>query len=428
MGPKQEHGYRPPVLRPYRAGYWFGGFNGLTWMIGLGTPLVLLLEQLGGSSVQVGLATSFVFVLYPLQVLATSLLSRFGYQRQMVTAWSVRAVFLGVPMSLAWLAPAEPQPWMANAVVLSVFLFCLCRAFGVAAHVPWLSAILPNEQRGRFWATEGAITSTVGVATLLTCTALFAGLPSYGAFRAVYGMALVGSAMAVVCLLRLPDGPRPAKAPVRDLLGETARLCLRPGLFRHYLGFALLGAIVNSSLGAFSSYYLKAEVGLASSEILSFAAVIFGGQILGAWSIRRALDRTVIGRFFQIGNMIMLPVFLFWLTAVVGETPPLLAFVGASFATGVAMGIMNIAHMTFLPELAPEAKRPVAIAVLGAISGMAGGLSPILWGYALRPEGGATGVDADNFALYFGLGAVISVAVAVLMRWLPDPRIQPMHS
>jgi ketosteroid isomerase-like protein len=29
------------LLRPFRAGYFFGGFNGLTWMMTFGTPMVL---------------------------------------------------------------------------------------------------------------------------------------------------------------------------------------------------------------------------------------------------------------------------------------------------------------------------------------------------------------------------------------------------
>jgi Na+/melibiose symporter-like transporter len=317
---------------------------------------------------------------------------------------------------------------MANFVVLSVFLFCLCRAVGVAAHVPWLSAILPIAQRGRYWATEASITSAVGVVTLLTCTALFASLDSYSAFRAAYGIALVGSTMAVLSLMQLPDGPRPRPFRIHTLVGESAGLCLRPGLFRHYLVFSLLGAVVNSSFGAFSTYYLKAEVGLASSDILSLAAVTFGGQILGAWAIRRGLDRVMIRRFFQVANLILLPVFLFWLRAVLGGTPPLAAFVVASFATGVALGIMNTAHMTFVPEIAPVDDRPVAIAVFGAVSGIAGGLSPMLWGLALRPESGQTGVDGSNFAVFFGLGASISLGVALLIDRLPDPRIDSQGS
>ena len=113
----------PNSLRPFRAGYWFGGFNGLTWMMGLGTPMVLLTEQLGGSAFQVGLASSFIVLLFPIQVVATAALPRFGYQRQMVFGWSCRAFFLGVPLSLAWLAPENPSAWMPRVGSLSC-VFC----------------------------------------------------------------------------------------------------------------------------------------------------------------------------------------------------------------------------------------------------------------------------------------------------------------
>jgi len=108
-----------PSLRPYAAGFWFGGFNGMTWMIGLGTPMVLLAEKLHASTLQVGLATSFVFLLLPLQILATTSLPRLGYQRQMVSAWILRALFLGVPLALAVAAPATPAPWMSSLLVAS---------------------------------------------------------------------------------------------------------------------------------------------------------------------------------------------------------------------------------------------------------------------------------------------------------------------
>ena len=117
-------------LRAFRAGYWFGGFNGLTWMMGLGTPMVLLIEQLGGSTFQVGLAASFVLLLFPVQVLATAALATLGFRRQMVLAWSARALFLLVPLALAWLAPEEPAAWMPGAVGASVFGFCAFRASG----------------------------------------------------------------------------------------------------------------------------------------------------------------------------------------------------------------------------------------------------------------------------------------------------------
>lgn len=417
-------------LRPFRAGYWFGGFNGLTWMMSLGTPMVLLLEHLGASAFQVGLASSFVFVLYPLQVLATASLSRLGFQRQMVTAWSVRGLFLLVPFSIALRAPEAPAEWMAGAVVWSVFGFCFCRAFGVAAHVPWFAGILPDEVRGRFFATEAAVTSSVGVVTLLTCAGLFAALPPYRAFTIVYGIGMFGSLMAVWNLSRLPAGPPPAPSPVREMGGEVLRLCLGPGLFRQYLVLTCVGAVVGSSFTAFAIYYLKSEGGIASSEILGFTAAQFGGQIVGTWAMRRWIDRVLIRRFFQLAQVTIAGVFAYWLGIVSGHTE-WLTFVPLAFAiAGIAMGISNAAHFTFVPEIAPAEKRPVALAIFGAAAGSFQGLSPVLWGLVLRAPNDAPGVDPTAFAAFFVTGIALCAVSLWLLAALPDVRsvMRPVYT
>ena len=136
-------------------------------MIGLGTPMVLFAEALGASALQVGLASSFLYLVLPVQVLATASLARLGYKRQMVMGWWIRALFLLVPLGLALYAPQPPASWMADLFVASVLGFCLLRAFGTAAHLPWMAAILPVEVRGRFFATDHMLTSGLGVGTLL---------------------------------------------------------------------------------------------------------------------------------------------------------------------------------------------------------------------------------------------------------------------
>jgi hypothetical protein len=413
----------PNPLRPFRAGYWFGGFNGLTWMMTFGTPMVLLLERLGGSTFQVGLITSFIFVLYPVQILATSTLERLGFQRQMVLAWTARAVFLLVPLGVAIHAPETPASWTSSLVVSSVFGFCLFRAFGVAAHVPWFAGILPDEVRGRFFATESAVTSAVGVVALLTCAGLFAALPQYQAFRVVFSIALFGSAMAVWSLLQLPAGDRPLPSPVRDMGREMVRLCLGRGLFRQYLVLAAVGSIVGSSFSSFTIYYLKSEAGLESSRLLTFTASQFAGQIAGTWLMRRWIDRVMIRRFFQLAQLVQLAVFAYWLGIATGEARWLEVVALSYFVVGVALGVANTAHMTFLPELSPVGKRPVSIAVFGAVAGTIQGLGPMMWGLALRSDGALPGVDPTGFTIFFALGIATCATSMWLLRSLSDVRV-----
>jgi MFS family permease len=416
----------PRSLHAFRAGYWFGGFNGLTWMMGLGTPMVLLTEQLGGSTFQVGLAVSFVLLLFPVQVLATAALPRLGFQRQMVLAWSARALFLLVPLALALLAPEEPSAWMPSAVVGSVFGFCAFRAVGVAAHIPWFAAILPDELRGRFFATDNAITSVVGVVALLVCAGLFAQLPAYRAFQAAYCIAVTGSALAVWNLLRLPAGPKPPESPLRHMGPEAVRLSARPGLFRQYLVISLLWLLATLPIPAFAAYYLKAATEVPSSEILAYTAVQFVGQIAGAWSIRHWIDRIAIRRFFQLASGVVIVVSLLWLGILSGDGrgTSVLWLVYGLF--GVAIGLSQAAHFTYLPELAVPEKRPVTIAIFGAVVGVLSALAPILWGLALRGGSGAPGIDQPTFALFFAT----AIAMCALGIWLLNslPEVRPSVS
>lgn len=409
-------------LRPFRAGYWFGGFNGLTWMMTFGTPMVLLLEHLGASAFQIGLVTAAVFVLYPIQIVATASLQRCGFQRQMVAAWTLRAFFLLVPLGIAIQAPESPAPWMPGAVVTAVFCFCFFRAFGVACQVPWYAAILPVRHRGHFFATELAVTSAVGVVALLGCAGLFAVLPPYPAFRVVYSVALFGSVMAVWNLLRLPPGPRPAPSPIREMAPETWRLCLRPGLFRQFLVLTAVGAIVGASSVSFTIYYLKTEAGIASSDILGLTAMQFAGSILATFAMRRFIDRVPIRRFFQIAAAVMAVVYAYWLGVVTLAPGWLHVVLPAFFVVGLVAGLNGAAHVTFLPELAPVDKRPIAIAIFGAVSGVLQGVGPMIWGLLLRHPGGGPGVDAPRFAVFFVLGIALCGVSLVLLRSLPDAR------
>src|SRR5690554_4619444 len=118
----------PHSLKPYRSGLCFSMSNAVTWVITLGSPMVLLLQALGATTFQVGLTYSFVFLLLPIQVVATALLPILGYRRQLMLAWGTRTVFLAIPIALAILAPDNPPRWMPGLVVFSMFAFSFFRA------------------------------------------------------------------------------------------------------------------------------------------------------------------------------------------------------------------------------------------------------------------------------------------------------------
>jgi hypothetical protein len=409
-------------LRPFRAGLVFGAFNGFTWMIGLGTPMVLFAEALGANALQIGLATSFVYLVLPVQVLATASLATLGYKRQMVMGWWLRALFLLVPLTLAFIAPERPPRWMANVFVASVLGFCVLRAFGTAAHMPWMAAILPVSVRGRFFATDQALTAGIGVGTLLVCALLFERFPGWTAFALVYGLALVGGIVAVVSLMQLPDTAPPEPIAVRALPRAALRLYREPGIFRFYLALVLLGWSASAAIAAFTAYYLRVEVGLSEGRILAYTAAQFAGQIAASGSIRVAIDRAPLRGLFQLAMAMFFGVELFWLVEVAGGGAMRAWIPLAYFALGAAGGIANAAHTTLLPDLSTVEDRPVSISVFMSTLGFVAGLAPILWGLVLKEPGPHPGLYVDRFAAFFAFGVAAHALLFVLYRGLPERR------
>ncbi len=384
-----------------RHGLSFSFYNGLTWLIALGTPMVLLGQQLGASTTQVGLLYAFVFLVLPLQVMATSLLRVLGYRRQMVIGWTLRSVFLLVPLALALKAPQTPQPWMLTAFVWSVFFFCIFRAIGGTAHVPWLYALLPAHTRGRFFARDQVVSGVCGVLTLLTCAALFRVLPTYEAFAVQYGVAILGSALSIYCLTRMPDAPKPKMIPLGRVFSEAPALCLRKGPFRFYLTLCLLTAVIDYGFVAFLTYYLKTEVRMGSDFVLLLAAIQYGGSLIGGWLIGRWIDRHGVRPFFKVPILVMIGVQLYWVGFVTGHLPAGLPLALTFAAVGFAGSCTAIAHLKYLPCLAQDEDRPLMVSVQTAVVGFLGGLSPVLWGLLLK-DADATGGPRMNVGAFVG--------------------------
>lgn len=416
-----------PELAPFRSGLVFGFFNALAWQIAIGTPMVLFCEQLGASPFQVGLAYSFVFLLTPLQIVATALLPRFGYKRVMLGGWAARSVFLLVPVWLAIVAPRwGVQPWMAPALVGSVFWFCFFRTIGASAIMPWLYAILPAKARGRYFGSDQFISGVAGVGTLLVCVLLFMQLSVYTALLIQYLIAVFGSGFSFMALRRLPDAENPPQVKLVELLRDTPRLMFRPSPFRSYLWLAAWYAVVSTPIPPFLAYYLKAGPALSAGQIMGFEVARYAGVIFAAAFIRRRIDQAGTRPFFLLTMVLYVAVGLFWWLFLNRGGGPTSLIYAAYFGLGLAAACWTVANLNYLAQVVEESRRALMVAVMGAVTACCGGISPILWGLVLKAdnERGAS-INPEVFQVFF-LVVVASVVVlsSLLARLKEDHDVE----
>lgn len=406
-------------LRPYYSILGFSFFNATTWMIALGTPLVLLAGELGASAFEVGLLYAFFFLLLPVQVLATWFLPLLGYKLQVVIGWSLRGAVLLIPFWLALRSPVEPERWMVQALLVSSFFFAIFRAIGSCGIMPWLYGLIPDELRGKYFATDQVLTGIAGLLTLVLSAAVFAWLPVYDAFAWQYGYAMLGSVIAVGFLIRMPGIPSPQKTSAARIFTQTPKLCLQAGGFRRYLWFMITSSLVVTGLVPFMAYYLSVEVELNSQTILIYTAFQYGGAIIGSQLVRRRIDRLGAGPVFRVAIVLKMLVLLFWFVMVSGHhgLSSWLPLVYLVF--GMATSNWAIANLKYLPSVCETEERALSVSVHSSVVGVLGGIAPMVWGLFIRQSDGAPGVNSSAFGIYFVVAMVIYAGLFLAVAWLP---------
>lgn len=409
-------------LHPYNSGLVFGFFNAINWQVALGTPMVLLAEALGASPFQVGLAYSFVFILTPVQVLATPLLHRLGFRRLMSAGWGLRSLFLLPAILVAVLARQNgPAPWMVTVLIASVFFFTLMRSVASCAWVPWLYSILPPGIRGRYFASDQVISGIGSIGILVTCSALFMALPLFDAFIVMYSLSFIGAVASYFFLLRMPDGERPSTISLRRVFSEAPAFIFKPSPFRRFLLASSGFAILTTPISPFCAYFLRVEGSLEPGNILIFTTMQYAGVVLGSLMLRNQIDRTGPRPFFFLALILNAIVCAYWIGVLYfGATdtswlPMIYLLFGMGAATWVS------ATLSFLPHVTEGPSRSLLLAVHGAVTSLIGGTAPILWGLFLKEPGDVPAMSRFGFMLFFMFGFAGLAAIAIWLRSFEFP-------
>ncbi len=411
-----------PELAPFRPALMFAFFNSLTWQIAIGTPMVLFAGQLGATSLQVGVAYSFVFLLTPVQIAATALLPIYGFKRVSLGGWTARSVFLALPIVLAALAPATPRPWMVNTLIWSVFFFCLFRSIGAAAMTSWFIGFLPPGVRGRYFASDQMFSGIGGVGTLVVCSALFGLLPIYTALLVQYVISFIGSTLSYYSLRQLPDIEKPPAIGLWTVLKSTPRHLFEPSVFRRYLWLAVWYAGITTSIPPFAAYYLKVTAGLSPAAIMLFEVWRYCGVIAGAWLIRRRIDTMGARPFFLVSLFLTAVVAVAWWIFLRFGLGGRAGMGFIYFGVGFGAVCWAVANLNYLPKIVPAGERALFVSIHGAATACLGGLSPIIWGLFLKSTSptGEPGIDAGVFEWFFGTAFASACVLSAWVARLPE--------
>ena len=388
-------------------------------------PFALSLQA---SNIQVGVLSSMVGLLSPsAQILGSRMMEKYSRKRILVTG-----VFL---QALTWLSFLSlGLLFISNIVVfllpiLLILFYMIYLTFGNVAGPSWFSLmgdIVPEDQRGRYFARRNLITLAIALASTLVISFFLdfsktTGYLLYG-FCIIFIVVLICRSISARYLSKHYYPPFPFEKSQHISLTHFIKDIPKEN-FGHFTLFVALINFGQMIAGPFFSVYMLEDLNFDYTifTIINLSASFFGLLIF-----------PIIGKFSdKFGNVqmlrlgaIMIPLIpLLWLVS----NPPILYLIFvAQLISGIGWTMFNLAASNFIYDSVPGQKRGLYIAYYNFIIGIGifcGGLTgSFIVSYV--PE---AFMNRFLFLLLIS-GIVRAVAVVVLLFRIKEVRsVQHLH-
>lgn len=425
---------RLEVLRGLRVATWEASFSTVWASLTTGAFLTGFALWLGAGSVVMGLITAIPTFAGLVQILSSYLGERLN-ERKKFTAWfSVFGRTLWIPILLL---PVLLPPKAA----LIPFLILLALSY-VALNVPipaymsWMSDLVPPDHRGRYFGRRNMIAGMVGMLISLPAARWLDFSTRQHHWEALgygvlFGVGALGGLLSFACLLRQPEPPkRPAAVtPSTGLKGiwEYYKTPFADPNFRRLMLFNVVFVLGQYVAAPFYAVYalqvLKLnfvwlQIFATLTSIASLASMPLWGYLADKFGNKPLL---IIGVF----GVSTLPIT--WLfTTPDNPMVTLLLVAEVNIAGGLFWAGVQLTQFNLLIRSCPSEKTPVYVAMMAAVTGLMGGLAPLLGSMVMEAldgwSGRVLGMTWSNYQVTFLLSAIVRLVSVLFLRPVADER------
>jgi len=377
------------------------------------TVLPLLLQSLGASDFQLGLAGSIGLAGWVLlQPVGFLLFGRRRRTKRFLIPWSLCfsvPTYVAMAALVYFLGPEQPH--LCAALLLLLFGI---RVLGGGAAVPfwleWQATIFRRAIRGRVIGMISAASGIGGALGFVIAGRAQDGLP----FPVNYSLLFAGgvlfflAALAVLFTVREPASfSAPYEPPrMRDLFRRFAH-SLRERNFRSYLIGRILMTMGGGALAFYAVYFESPEGGGLSKGLVTTLGVFLtishgvSSVVLGRWGDRAGHKAgVVVGALAQFGGIAV---------AFLGRGP--IACAACFLLVGVAWAAGWVSHLNMLFETCPHDSRVAHITVSNLVLGPVLFLVPMATGWMMEHVANrTTGIGLTLIPTFLGL-AWLALAV-----------------
>jgi MFS family permease len=337
----------------------------------------------------------------------------------------------GLWILAAMLPMIAPPQFRASLLILIVALSSILMAGNGTLWTAWMGDIVPSKERGRYFGLRGGVLGVVGTLASLLAGFFIDATPSPLDFQVVLGVA-IGVGLIAALLLLAHDEPK--VTTVRLRLKETFTVPFQNANFRQFMVFAVYWTFSVLTAAPFVFPYFIKYLGMTYTQIAIWTTIAsVSGLLFSPWWGRIA-DRAGNKPVLQMATVfcaVLLPGS--WMLAQPGIIFPI--WIAAVFDAFV-WGAIGPAQFNLALSSAPQNNRSSFIAVMSAVTGLAGFIGGLISGvlfdwFSSLPSGEALGFHWTNYHWLFLFSALLRSQAWRFLQPMQEPgawRVRDMIS
>lgn len=382
----------------------FSFFNAVSFQIILGAPVILFAKSLGASSIVLGVVAALTPLLTVLQLVAARFLHRVGYRRFILAGWGTRTLFT-LAVAVLPLAPGLSPSMRLALLIVCLFGFNFLRGLASGAWLPWLTALIPENVRGRFLSRDQAFMHLGCLTALLASAAVIGKQARPAEYAAVFGLGVLAALASLWFIRRVPDCDSPEELRRSAVRVPWGAMLAHPP-FARLLAFSVLYMVVTGSLGVFTVEYLVVREKFPESTILLLSSLAFGGALTGLAMAGPAIDRSGSKPWLGRALGLQAAVIAGWWLLAGGVAPAWPVMIGGlNFLGGLGGALFGLANTRIIMGSFPHMGRNHFFALFTVVTSMGLGGAPVAWGAMLDTLGtmdeAVGGISINRYSVYF---------------------------
>jgi MFS family permease len=420
--------YPPGLYDAWR----FSAFNGLSFQIVLGSPMILYAETLNASATVLGIIVGMMPLLVMFQIPAAHYIGRIGYKRFVLGGWGTRTLFTFamalVPLTTGFL----DQTTRIALILTGLFGFNLVRGIASCAWLPWIASLVPEHLRGRYVTRDAAMSNLGSFLTVVVSAVCLGETPHPWQYTAIFTFSAVMGLVSLVFLRRVPDVAITEKDQTSSTPVPWLAMLAHPP-FKKLLWLVVVWSVAYGGMTAFTVAFLKTEVGMPENQILLVTSVAFLGGLCSLWLLGHRLDHFGSKPVLTFALVAWILILAAWIAVAGGIlSPHLLLMLAVQFLMGLFAAVMNIANNRLAMAIIPSMGRNHFFALYSVFANVALGLAPIAWGLLIDSVGTRhghwLGLNWNQYTIFFALATVVFGWGLMLAGKLHEPKAASLET